>query len=312
MVKNGVTVYIPVFNEQDKVERAVRSVVDQCEFVLIGDNASTDNTEQVCRGLALEFSHVQYLRHPKNIGSLENGRSLLGLIQTEYCMCLGSHDYIGEHSIKPLVEILKSDPSVALVAGAHFHYIDTELGPKIHEDVVFNAWVGIRHDLPKDRLREFLFVDANTCCAIYGLFRTKILQEASKEFPLMGSDTILLAKTAYAGKILISKDSQYYTWDRTGGKREDYFERHVRLPFSKKFSNQLANEFRAKVFELLLNSERPKSGIRRLQLRFKVMVRYGVFKLEKFDPVFYMAYFPVKVANEFRRIKRKIERGVLG
>lgn len=312
MLKNGVTVYIPVYNEQDKVERAVRSVVDQCQFVLIGDNASTDNTESVCRKLAQEFPHVQYLRRPENIGSLENGRSLLGLVQTDYCMCLGSHDYIGDSSIKPLVEILKSDQNVALAAGAHFHYIDTEQGPKIHEDVVFNAWGGVIQDLPEDRLRKFLFDDANTCCAIYGLFRTKVLQEASKDFPLVGSDTILLAKTAFAGKILISHDSQYYTWDRIGGKKEDYFDRHVRLPFSKRASRQLANEFRAKVFELLLNSERPKSGARRLQLRLEVMIRYGVFKLKNFDPVFYMAYIPVKVANELRRLKRKVDRGVRG
>ncbi|MBT8120914.1 MAG: glycosyltransferase, partial [Gammaproteobacteria bacterium] len=43
-MKNGLTIGIPVYNEKDRIERAIRSAAPQCEKLIVSDNASSDGT----------------------------------------------------------------------------------------------------------------------------------------------------------------------------------------------------------------------------------------------------------------------------
>lgn len=66
MDKPFLSVLIPVYNGENLLEEAVRSVLDQpCEDleVLILDDGSTDGTEEVSKRLAQEDSRVKVIRH---------------------------------------------------------------------------------------------------------------------------------------------------------------------------------------------------------------------------------------------------------
>ena len=68
------TVAIPTFNSAHFLPDAVASIMRQGldDFeILIVDNASEDNTEEVVR--SFENRRIRYIRNPSNLGACENG-----------------------------------------------------------------------------------------------------------------------------------------------------------------------------------------------------------------------------------------------
>src|SRR5437660_10570626 len=79
------TVAIPTFNcahfLPDAIASIMRQGLDDFE-ILIVDNASEDNTEEVVR--SLQNSRIRYLRNPSNLGSQENGNRCLANSRGRY------------------------------------------------------------------------------------------------------------------------------------------------------------------------------------------------------------------------------------
>lgn len=83
----SLTVFYPMWNEEETIERAVRAAFDACDElvrageidtydVLIIDDASTDRTPEIADQLAMDDSRVSVIHHPVNRklgGSLKTG-----------------------------------------------------------------------------------------------------------------------------------------------------------------------------------------------------------------------------------------------
>lgn len=83
----SLTVFYPMWNEEETIERAVRAAFDSCDElvrageidtydVLIIDDASTDRTPEIADQLAMNDSRVSVIHHPVNRklgGSLKTG-----------------------------------------------------------------------------------------------------------------------------------------------------------------------------------------------------------------------------------------------
>ena len=70
-----VSIGLPVFNGENFLESAIRSVLEQSfddlELV-ISDNASTDRTETIARDFAASDRRVRYHRNARNLGAAPN------------------------------------------------------------------------------------------------------------------------------------------------------------------------------------------------------------------------------------------------
>jgi glycosyltransferase involved in cell wall biosynthesis len=70
MVKKGVEVTVPVYNEEEELEQNISKLLNFCNenlkkynwHVTIADNASSDNTSIIASGIAKKESRVSYLR----------------------------------------------------------------------------------------------------------------------------------------------------------------------------------------------------------------------------------------------------------
>jgi glycosyltransferase involved in cell wall biosynthesis len=102
-----VSVVIPVYNEERFLRQALESVVEQVDCVIIGDNASTDGTEAICREFAEKYPHVVYFRNEENLGSIENYWLCVSKVQTEFLFHLGGHDTIPSNYVLPLKKKLQ-------------------------------------------------------------------------------------------------------------------------------------------------------------------------------------------------------------
>ncbi len=299
-MNNGVTIGIPVYNEQHRIERCIRSAAPQCETLIVADNCSTDNTEQVCRRLLKEFSNMRYFRHSENMGALKNGTFIFEKIETPFYMTLGSHDYIDDDYIEKLLAEMKKSNEVELVVGELWFDYDSFVEPA----VLFSEWsTGLNED-PFQRTWSMLFDWNYSQWAIYGLFRTETFKKLHASYlPPYGPDVVLLARTAKLGKIVIVRGTRYYGWIRKDDSSQDYMNRILAGKDEKLDVSSMKNEFVSTVFDLI-GSFFPSPGLwKMISLRFRMMVHFGTFKRAGRDVAFYILYAPVKIWRKVVRLR---------
>jgi len=307
-MKNGVTVCIPVFNEFERVERAIRSSASQCERLVVSDNASTDGTAEVCMRLQEEYENMEYVRQSENIGALNNFRYLLEQVDTEFTLFLGSHDHIEGNFVQVLRDVLQEYPDTEIAAGSLIYESESKLIP----ENLFNTWRGGELDTPEERVTACIFDRNYLGWANYGIFRTGTLKDAflMHDDPPYGIDINLITRVAIRGKIRVSSETRYYAWVRSKEDAENapsYMERivgHKRHASKRKMRDDFCNV----LFGIYTSTIGISSGFRYLNARYQFMVRNGVFKAQEPDYLYYLIYIPVKLARKLDRGSRFLRR----
>ena len=207
VIPNQVTAVIPVYNEERYLREALDSVVDQVDCVIIGDNASTDSTEVICREFAAKFTHIRYIRHEINLGAVENTVRLTELVETEYMMQMGGHDKLPDNHVSTLKCLLNAN-SDAVSAYGNCAYL--ELDGSISK---IQNFASVRTDMLDDDpyIRAATFLRGKQPCdLIFGLFRSvsaiPILLETKQ---IAGCDHILLITALLDGKLVYTSDTTY-------------------------------------------------------------------------------------------------------
>ncbi len=122
-----VSIGLPVFNGQDFVAQAIESLLAQTHRdleLLISDNASTDDTEAICRDFAARDPRVRYQRNESNVGILANWHRGIERARGEYFM-FASHDDLWEPTyIEELLGVFASSPVALDLAYPAYDWID--------------------------------------------------------------------------------------------------------------------------------------------------------------------------------------------
>ena len=104
-----VSVGMPVYNGERYLEAALDSVLAQSfdDFeVVISDNASTDRTEEICKGYAHEDERIKYFRMRKNYGVNYNFNNVFRLSAGEYFKWASSDDVFEHDYFRKAVDVL--------------------------------------------------------------------------------------------------------------------------------------------------------------------------------------------------------------
>ena len=74
-LKPLVTIGIPTFNRGSLLADTLQSAIEQ-DYpnieIIISDNASSDQTENICTRLQQKHSNINYIRHDFNMGATNN------------------------------------------------------------------------------------------------------------------------------------------------------------------------------------------------------------------------------------------------
>ena len=112
-----VSILIPSYNYAHYLDETIRSALNQTytdyELIII-DNASTDNTDQVV-GKYLQDPRVRYYKNATNLGLVGNYNRGLEFCQGEYIKCLCADDKFHPQLLEKYVAIMDQYPSVSLV-----------------------------------------------------------------------------------------------------------------------------------------------------------------------------------------------------
>lgn len=116
-----VSVVIPCYNYARYLRGCVESVLSQegvTPRILIIDDASPDDTAQVCEQLAREHPAVSFRRHAHNQGHIATyNEGLLEWADGDYVTLLSADDLLTGGSLLRSVRIMEEHPSVGLVYG---------------------------------------------------------------------------------------------------------------------------------------------------------------------------------------------------
>src|SRR5262245_36537007 len=112
-----VTTGMPVRNGQRFIRQAIDSLLAQTyrHFeLIICDNASTDQTEVICREVAERDARIRYFRNQENIGPAGNHNKCFNLSRGEYFRWHAHDDMCAPTYLQRCVEVLDADPGVVI------------------------------------------------------------------------------------------------------------------------------------------------------------------------------------------------------
>ncbi len=195
-----VSIGMPVYNGERYLEEALDSLLSQSftDFeLIISDNDSTDNTEEICKRYAARDGRIKYQRFDKNMGATQNYNHVVAEAVGKYFKWAAHDDLCKPTYLQRCVEVLDNDPEVGLC------YPKTTIINEDSERVKdFDDGLDLSMDDPYWRYRGFhrRFRAPGECNAVFGVMRTALLKRTPRIGNYPASDKVLLAEFALLGK----------------------------------------------------------------------------------------------------------------
>ena len=108
------SICIPTFNRAVLLERTLLNVLKDLELnqnieIIISDNASTDNTQDICLKFCNKYSFIKYTRNSLNLGLDCNAMLAVKNSNAEYCWLLSDDDVPVKGTIARILDSIKLD-----------------------------------------------------------------------------------------------------------------------------------------------------------------------------------------------------------
>ncbi|HEY2371461.1 MAG TPA: glycosyltransferase [Gaiellaceae bacterium] len=194
-----VTVGLPVYNGARYLSTALDSLGAQTFAdlqIVISDNCSTDETEEICRAFAARDERVRYIRRAENRGAAWNFNSVVAETTSPYFKWAAADDVLAPSCVERCVEVLDEiSERVVLV------YPETKLIDE--EGTVIGDWrdgVDLHQPAAHDRLRS-LVENLVLGHPMFGVARRHALERTHLNGSFPSSDYVLLAELAMLGEI---------------------------------------------------------------------------------------------------------------
>lgn len=188
---------MPVYNGGRDLRRVLDSLLAQTfrDFiVLISDNASTDNTADICQEYARADTRIRYVRQAQNIGAEANFRYVFLVAESRYFMWAAADDTRSSDFLELNYSFLEKNPDY-LGSTCPVHFQGRE-----HDEIAMGD-VPLSDDDPYERLVCF-FRTWHANGRFYSLFRREAVaswKHLNNRF--LGSDWTLITHLASMGKL---------------------------------------------------------------------------------------------------------------
>ncbi len=202
-----VSIGMPVYNGERFLRESLNSLLAQTfrDFeLIISDNASTDQTEQICHEYAATDPRICYYRNETNLGASKNYNRVFELSTGDYFKWAAADDLCAPTVLERCVRILDQDPDV-VVCYPKTEIIDEQGRIIRHYDDSLN----LQSDTPSERFRQFFGI-VRECNAVFGLIRSSVLRRTAVIGNFIASDSPLLAELALYGRFFEVPEFLFY------------------------------------------------------------------------------------------------------
>jgi len=202
-----VSIGLAVYNGEKYIREAVDSILNQTftDFeLIISDNASTDQTEKICRAYAAQDERIRYHRNSVNIGGANNENQTCQMARGKYFRWAAHDDVCAPTLLEKCVAALDENPDVVLSysiivhideKGNHLKALDDDVGLSPKASTRFKALSN--------------FWDHN-CETTYGLMRLDVLKLTGLQRNYTDSDRTLLCHMGLYGRFLRIPEPLFY------------------------------------------------------------------------------------------------------
>jgi glycosyltransferase involved in cell wall biosynthesis len=223
-----ISVGMPVYNEEKFLAQALHSLLAQDYAnleIIISDNASSDETENICREFAARDARIKYHRLSSNCGVAKNFQNVLKLAQGEYFMWASGHDLWSPNLISECINILEGDTNAILAFGSS-SWIDAT-------GADFSKSWGWTDTRGMDTIARFFSVFWGNMNPILGVMRTDPLK-TSKGIMIntAGADLIVLSELALQGDFVHAPTA---SWSRREFRQGEDFKQRMKRYRSDQF-----------------------------------------------------------------------------
>lgn len=209
-----VSIGLPVYNAARSIQRAIDTLLaqDYPNFeLIISDNASTDDTWNICQQYQTQDARVQAYRNPTNIGAIANFERAFALAKGEYFCWAAYDDWWEATFISKCVERLEATPDSPL---CHVRHVDVNENGEFIETAYA---VDLENSSSWQRTHSLMSAWPIPNVYVYGLFRRELLRDLLPHVRIIASDTLLLLKVAQLGRIVsVNEPLHKYNIGRVG------------------------------------------------------------------------------------------------
>lgn len=112
------SVLVISYNQQEYIRQTVESIAkqldpQQCELI-VADDCSTDNTQNIIFQLANEYPVIKPIFNKTNLGVIKNYFNGISKCSGEYIMDCGGDDFFLDNKVNIQLEFMKKHPNVAV------------------------------------------------------------------------------------------------------------------------------------------------------------------------------------------------------
>ena len=224
-----VSLAMPVYNGEEYVAKAIATVLaqDYDDFeLIISDNASSDNTEAICRDFAASDPRIRYFRNTENIGAAGNYNRCFELARGTYFKWCAHDDFISSNYVGECVEALEKDPR-AVAAYGRLEYVGSDgkvipRGQGQPDVSVFERVFPDMSGMSAARRYAMLIRAGGSDNVMFGLMRRTALARTSLHRKYYMSDRALLVELVMEGPFVYVPQVTLFN--------RDHPERSTRLP----------------------------------------------------------------------------------
>jgi glycosyltransferase involved in cell wall biosynthesis len=200
---------LPVYNGDNFLEQALDSILAQTfvDFeLIISDNASTDQTETICRAYAARDPRIRYIRNPENLGASANFNQVFTLSVGKYFKWIAHDDLHKLEFLEQCIQILDQDPSVVLAYSRAITI--NQNGKQVRK--AWGAGAELSSVVPHQRFRESLSpLKQPIPLPIFGVIRASILRNTHLMAGYPDCDCALLAELSLYGRFYEISESLF-------------------------------------------------------------------------------------------------------
>lgn len=158
MNRPTLSICIPTFNRANLLKLTLESIISQITDnveIVISDNSSTDNTQDVIEDFRGQYPNIRYYTHQENVGFDGNILRLINYANGDYIFFCSDDDIVINGTIKSILDLISSS-SFSLISLNYYSFkgenfsIPYTIYKKNQADIVFN-----------DRNRHIQFISYN-------------------------------------------------------------------------------------------------------------------------------------------------------
>ena len=197
-----VTVGMPVRNGRRFIREAIESILAQTMpelELVICDNCSTDNTEEICREYMARDSRVRYFRNERNLGPAENHNRCIAHARGKYFRWNAHDDILDPKYLEKVIAVLEQDLSVA---NCHCHTRRITEDGSAKPDYIYV--IGTDHPSLPVRFRRLINVNHKTHWEyeIFGTCRLDQVKQCPGQMTYAHGDRIHLVRMVLFGRFV--------------------------------------------------------------------------------------------------------------